>query len=267
MALIEPRINVGPDGPKAWLQEGYSYGVNDSGSFQRFVYRGTRTEVEALAPQSNIAGWNWMVTRESHGMARLEAEAGFLGNSGDEEAQVEDVWELDPNETEKDLLDADFPFGSLAQISKVNKDRIADAIQRPGDFIDKSPAFTGSNIGAAYSLYLLMKNGHKSFPVEATVIRRSRMVSNSYTVQASQLNCRRLLSAASLSSVEGVPGDILFSIPATPTVTQFIETAGDLQYGWRKLRPNVTRVTLSKWRIVQVWQFGLWPVRIFGTVI
>jgi hypothetical protein len=269
MALIEPRINVGPDGPKAWPQEGYTYGVNDSGPFQRFKYRGTTNEVRALASQFNVSGWTWSITYETHGFARLEAETGFLGDQGDEEGQVEDVWELDPNETQKNLLEADFPFGSLEAISKANKDVITDALDRPKDFRTSNPTFSGTTTqkANALSMYLLLKAKHENFPVEATVIRRSRLVSNSYTVQASQTNSGRIISSASMSSLEGVPGDILFSVPTPPTVVQLIETAGDLKYGWRKVRPNVTRSAFSKWRIVQTWQFGLWPVKIYGAVL
>jgi hypothetical protein len=164
-------------------------------------------------------------------------------------------------------LEADFPFGSLAAVSKVNKDKITDALNRPTDFASTNPTFSGADATSALSLYLLLKSGVKSFPVEATIIRRSRLVSNSYTVQASQTNCNRIISTASMSSIEGVPGDILFSVPTPPTVVQLVETAGDLKYGWRKVRPNVTRSAYSKWRIVQTWQFGLWPVRLFGAVL
>ena len=61
--------------------------------------------------------------------------------------------------------------------------------------------------------------------------------------------------------------ELLFNIPATPTPTQYIETAGDLRYAWRKPRPRVTRQSANKWQIVQSYQFGLWAVKIYGDVL
>jgi len=269
-AILPPKINVGPDGPSAWLQAGLKYGVNDSGPFQSFSYRGTRAEVEALAPQFNVTGWTWTVTRETHGMATIEAQAGFNGGQGYTGEEVENIWELDPNEVEKNLLESDFAAaisGQIGYISLENRATIKAALARPGDFITSSPAFTGATVGNAYSLYLLMKNDVQSYPVEASVIRHTQVVSNRYTVKASFLNCNRIISTASMSSVEAVPGDLLYSLPGEPTATQYIETVGDLVYGWRKVRPAVTRLSRFKWRITQNYQFGLWAVRLYGNRI
>lgn len=262
--ILPPKINVGPDGPAAWKQAGYKYGVNDSGPFQRFTYRGPRAEVAALAPQFNLEGWTWEVTHEAAGLATLEAASGFYGGTNPTNEEPENIWELDAAETEKALTEADFPFSSLLAISKANKDRIQDALRKPEDFINTSPAFSGADAASANTLYLLMKEGVQSFPVESTVLRHTQIVSNRYTVQASYLNCNRIISTASMSSLEGVPGDLLFVLPPEPTPTQFIETPGDLQYGWRKQRPSVTRLSKFKWRISQAWQFNLWALKIYG---
>lgn len=120
---------------------------------------------------------------------------------------------------------------------------------------------------AAHSLYLLLKKGVSNFPVEASVIRHTSLVSNLYTVKASATNINRIIAGTSLTSLEGVPSELLFDVPTSPTPSQFIETVGDLQYGWKKHRPNVTRLARFKWRIVLNYQFGLWPVKLFGGVL
>lgn len=268
-----PKINVGPAGPAAWLQAGYKYGVNDSGPFQSFSYRGTRAEVAALGPQFNVEGWTWAVTHEAAGLATLEAQAGFGGGPGYVDEEPENIWELDPNEVEKPLLEADFPFGSIGTITPENKAIIADALKRPDEFATSSPAFTGANIGGANSLYLLLRAEVQSFPVEASVIRHTQVVSNRYTVKTSYNNCNRIISTAAMTSVEGVPSDLLYNLPSEPSPTQYIETpaspgiANDLQYGWRKIRPAVTRMSRFKWRITQNYQFGLWAIKLYGNRI
>ena len=116
MALIPAKINVGADGPKAWRQANRTYGLNDSGAFQTIAYRGTQAEVEDLVATYLSAGWTYTVTIQAGGLAQIEGSSGSLPSSSGPEVP-EDVWELDPNETEKNLLDCDFSAsGALGNI-------------------------------------------------------------------------------------------------------------------------------------------------------
>lgn len=270
MALIPAKINVGPDGPKAWLQAERTYGVNDTGPFQTLSYRGTQAEVESLTSGFLDDGWTYTVTLETGGLARIEASSPTAPSGGGTEVP-EDVWELDPNEVEKNLLETDFDSsisGVITNVSVENRARIKDALERPGDFITSPPAFTGATMAAANSLYLLMKANVQSFPIEATVIRHTQTFSNTYVIPSGLYNnCNRIISRSSMYSVEGIPTSILYVIPDSPTPTQFIETAGDLIYGWRKVRPSVTRLSRSHWRVVRNWQFGLWARKLYGAPI
>ena len=78
MALLPAKINVGPDGRKAWLQAGYKFGINDSGPFQSYSYRGPQAEVEDLALSLAAAGFLYTVTREAGGLATIEAAKASL---------------------------------------------------------------------------------------------------------------------------------------------------------------------------------------------
>jgi hypothetical protein len=268
MALLPAKINVGADGPKAWIQANRTYGVNDSGAFQTISYRGTKAEVEDMVSTFLDAGWTYTVTLEKGGLATIEGSTAQLPSTSGAEIP-EDVWELDPNETEKNLLDADFSAsGALGNISAENRAIIKDALTRVGDFATSSPAFTGGTSAAAYSLFLLMANDVSSFPIEATIIRHTQTFSNTYVIPSGLYNnCNRIISRASMYSVEGVPTSILYAIPDSPTPTQYIESSGDLQYGWRKVRPSVTRLSRDRWRVTRNWQFGLWAIKLYGTVI
>lgn len=260
----------------AYLQANWSYGRNDSGPFQSFNYEGTAAEVEALGPLFDAAGWTWTVTGLNASRAKLEAHAGFAGGT-DYTVVVEtpeNIWEMEAQEVQKELLEADFPFGmSLSTITKEDKVLIGkvaadDTLDYDGMLNELNDNLSnGANLDTAVSLVLILKAGVRAFPVEASIIRHTQLVSNLYSVKASYTNCNRILSTASMTSVEGVPGNLLFNVPTTPTPSQFIESAGDLQYGWRKLRPAITRLAQFKWRILQNYQFGLWAVRLYGLVI
>lgn len=266
------KINVGQQGPAAWLQAGLKYGVNDSGPFQSYSYRGTRAEVEAMAQQFNVAGWTWTVTREEAGLATLDAAAGYNSGPNYEQEVPENIWELNPNEVEKELTDADFPFAStfpgevkIERISASNRALIKKYLADNTGYDETK--FTGDSAASSFEMFLLMKAGVTSFPVEASLIRHTQIVSNRYTVQASFNNCGRILSRSSMLSIESVPTDLLYALPTTPDVDQFISTVGDLQYGWRKVRPDVTRMSRFKWRLTQNYQFGLWAIRLYGAVL
>lgn len=273
MPPIPAKINVGSAGPAAWLQAGLQYGINDSGPFQSYTKRGTRAEVEDLAAPLAALGFLYTVTLEAGGLARIDASKSNL--LSDEGAEVpENIWELDPNETEKNLLEADFASGVSGQIgyvSEINRAKIKDALARPEDFINLFPAFTtsgGGTIADADSLYLLMKNDVSAFPMEASIIRHTRTFSNTYVLPGGLFNnVNRIISTSGMYSIEGVPTSILYTVPSPPTVAQYIESAGDLAYGWRKVRPAVTRISRTKWRTTQNWQFGLWAVKLYGNVL
>lgn len=312
MALLPPKINIGPDGLKAWLQKGYSYGKTESGPFQKFSKEGPQATIEDLIGPLNQAGWLWTVTNLEAGMARIDATAGWSGGSTYTPEAPENIWELDPNEQDKGLLEADFPNSNTSGYdlnlnnsgSQLTREALSKMAADPsgkwelnppsgvakyfkmssGDiyiFDSNAPgAYRPSDLGAvtfiglqaldfeaAYALYLLLLAGGQNFPVEASVIRHTQLVSNVYTVQASFINTTRIISSDSMYFIEDTPSTLLFSVPSYFSPSQFIETPGDLQYGWKKHRPNVTRLSAFKWRIVQNYQFGLWPVKLFGSVL
>jgi hypothetical protein len=315
MALLPPVINVGPDGRKAWLQAGLKYGRNESGLFQSFSKEGPQAEVEDYAIMLDNAGWTWTVERLKGGLARIDGHAGWGNGSSSTYTteQVENIWEFDPNESDKALLETDFPNGSLnlnntgshltrlALSKMVNDDDGFWETAPPGGvfpyfrmsdgtvyiFDSNAPgAYRPADLGAvkfvglqkddfetAYSLYLLMRANTTAFPLATPVIRHTALVSNQYAVQASFTNVGRIISSASMISLEGVPTTLLFSIPSPPgqdtggAPEQYIEDPGDLQYGWRKIFPGVTRLARFKWRITENWIFGLYPIKMFGPVL
>jgi hypothetical protein len=219
----------------------------------------------------------------------------------------ENVWELTQQDEQKNILEADFPFSNTTVLNDINlssyinsdlnsgktADCISKMLQDPVSqgWNDGTSTFAGSTVAyifddgaggtdsdsvihlpandyeAAKSLYFILKRGVTSFPVEASLIRHTQIVSNVTVVQAGYFNVNRVISSSSMISLEGVPYGLLFGVPIAPSPSQFIQTPGDLLYGWRKVRPNVSRLAATKWRIVQDYQFGLFVVRMFGAVL
>jgi hypothetical protein len=338
-ASIPPIINVGPSGGGNWLQRDYEYGVNDSGAFQSLVTQGKIADVEADAVNFFLAGWTVKIKYDiggfgTNGIATMTASAGWTGTGTGGLNYVSEVlnssWELDPEESDKGMLEANFPFtgtatgfNSIALTSgiestnapNINGGTTSSSVTRlaiqaavddsspvwspPGSQNPGSPGglnlssgafyvfdsglqpssfYSGGTIplpiadyAAAYSLFKLISAGNTQFPIDAPRIKKTQLFSNLYDTQFTYSNVGRIIGDNSMYQQEGVPQDILFSVAATSqttgTVNQFIETPGDLQYGWKKSYPEITKLALYKWRVTQYYQLGLWPVRSFGMVL
>lgn len=245
-----------------------SQSLTESGYVVTFRFEGTQNEMIAEWGSWARAGAVCVYNERHGGMADLEVRLSWIPSSV---AEVPiSTWELDNHTVEKDLLEADFPNpGTVGPISQENRKVISNAIANPPADPIHQPVFedVSGTADAAIAIYDLMCANVRAFPFEASVIRHTQTVSNIYTVKASFFNTGRIISSASLPALEGVPANLLFSVPATPAPTQFIETPGDLQYGWRKARPNISKLALQKWQIVQNYELGLWAIAIHGTVL
>lgn len=293
--LLNPVINTNANQGAPWKQKGYSYGRNDSGPFQVWIDEGKDADIDVDAGAFLAGGWTYTVERKGNGISRLEARSGWTGGSTYTTEVLENIWELDSNDADKNLLEADFPNGSIKQPSLATRQQIPNIVNdQSGKWDDASTTFgTGdvdgvtwvfsatvplpantpnaiylpiADYASAKSLSLLMKAGTSAFPIRAPVIKHTQLVSNQYAVAASFSNVGRIVSSGSMTSIEGCP-TVLFNVPSNPSPSQFIEMAGDLIYGWKKSDPQVTRLALFKWRILQTWQFGLWPANLFGASV
>src|SRR5437763_2661192 len=114
---MSTKINIGPNGLGPFIQPGYTYGVNDSGPWQRFVKKGPTAQVQDYADVLLAANWNVTVTLLAAGLAQVEGSAGwpFPYLYGTE--NPENIWELDPAEEPKSLLEADFPNSTVLNLS------------------------------------------------------------------------------------------------------------------------------------------------------
>jgi hypothetical protein len=131
----------------------------------------------------------------------------------------------------------------------------------------QQPVPAATNPVGCYTMLLLVLRGQTSFPVFAPSLRQTQTVTAQYAIRASLLNVGKLISSSSLPTIENIPNDLLFSLPSDPApsqIEQFIQIPGDLVYGWFKDYPTIRQVARLKWQIVQEWQYGLWPIAVFG---
>lgn len=318
--IRQPLILVGPSRIMLWTQEGYSYGHNSSGCWQRYIERGRRDYVDQDYLFFFAQGWECEVEYEKGGIAKLVATAGWNGGTVYANEYLDQIWELDSETIEKGLLEADFPFATALNLtsppsagvptgSAATKQAITAAVNDPnptwkpndpdlnnfgtlrlstgllwlftdGGFLAQEPytdtvkALPIADYKSAYSLYKLLSAGFTEFPVRSPRIRHTTMFSNVFATTVSFNNVDQIISSAHMPFLELVPPTILFEATgASPYASgsevalSFIQTAGDLVYGWKKLPPKVSQISLWKWKVETFYEYGLWPTVCFGAVL
>ena len=216
---------------------------------------------------------------------------------------VVNLWELFAQKVEKDILEVDLSISGqngLGVISAADAFLIKTAMSYaesgipvdagwftepvdPNDLRDEDgdpdttngtpsaltdasgqPVDAAVNPGGCYSALCLMLRGTRSHPVLAPCLRHTQTVNAQYAIQASLTNVGYVFSTGRLQSEEGVPNGLLFNLPAFSAPPQYVQTSGDLQYGWYKDFPTVRQIAHTKWNIEQEWQYGLYAVRLYG---
>jgi hypothetical protein len=265
------------NGQRGAFSQPATWGSTEQGDFYTAIFEGTKEEVKQAAFQCALAGAQYQVT-ERFGISRLEARFSYnpvFGGGGTVEQPI-NQWEFFAAEAEKDLLDAKVESNIIGTLSDATRQMIYNAIHFASDTsAQPDPAAATNPANATYwakitnttertnaqAVYNLMKDGVRSFPVDVPTLRHTQIVSNRWAIKVSLTNVRKIISTASLISLEAIPSAILFNLPNdTSSVT-------DKKYGWRKKFPNVQQVANLKFQLVQEWQYGLWPTVLFGQPI
>jgi hypothetical protein len=230
-------------GVKGAYQQPQRLGFAESGEYAILTWEGTRNEVLANIPGITAMGGFWDF-EDSFSGAKCKLTGRFAALPGQQEIPI-DTWEFFAGEAEKDILEAD--NAAVNGISDDEKRKIRDAIQNPVP--GQSPSLVNAN---AINLYLLMLSGVRSVRVVTPTLRHTQTVSNNWTIPASRANVGRIISTASMVSLEAIPSDILFGLP------NFVSTRTGLTYGWLKLDPTIRSAARQKTQIEQEWRYGLW---------
>lgn len=213
---------------------------------------GPKEAVRALLDQLAVLGYSFTYNSDQSPKASVQFQT--IGVPGPGQAETPTLqWEYFANGQEIDVLETDIT--AISGISVPDRELIRVAINNN----DKTQA--ADLTGNALALYQLMVGGVRSFRINLPTLRVSKLVSGSYGVKASLTNVGRILSTAKLTLDEAIPGTILFDLPSyTSAKTGFF-------YAWYKKHPTVQQAGGNKWNISQEWEYGLWPVFLYGSVL
>jgi hypothetical protein len=220
---------------------------------------GLKETVRPFINQLAALGYSFTYRCDRSPLATIDFDSAGSPQGGNTENPTL-VWEYYANRAEIDIMQADIP-GTIA--GQMNFNGITDEDRKlilreiqvltEEDLID----FGDPNADA---LLALMIKGVRSFRVFAPVLRVSKLVSNTYAVQASQTNVGRIISAATLASQESVPTR-LFTLPSN------VSGKVGFAYGFYKNFPNIQQATAGRWQVSQEWDWGLWATAIYGNVL
>jgi len=218
---------------------------------------------------------SWDVQPTGGGCYRATVKFSSITGTASDNPNVplNDVWELQPNIVEKDLMEAD--MGNFSAHTGINgltmamKKFIRDQVNGDGTALDTSKVeYTSGTSGdggqkkTMDELFKLMTHGVKSVRVFAPTLRHTILARPDYSVVESITNCGKII--VDIAATESIPSTLIFNLP-TPGATQTIDGI-TLKYGWFKKYPTVTQVAAGKWQITQELEYGLWSTTLYQFV-
>jgi hypothetical protein len=86
-------------------------------------------------------------------------------------------------------------------------------------------------------------------------------------VPASLTNVKRIITSANLVALEGIPNDVLFTIPFETFIPGPSKGDQYRAYGWLKKVPTIRAGARRKSSIEQEWVYGLYSTLLYGPPI
>ena len=277
-------------------------GRNESGTFTDKPFETTDyDEARKLALTLDINGvlYDW---QETFGKHIITAHYPFNFGSAPSNEPPINLWELNSQSVQKDILDASnllvnampagwiyflklFQQNPADYIIQLAQPNAADpaVLNDPSDYpltgfpyyADFGPALDPNYIvpthqlgfkstDAAAILAALIASGVTSSMIFAPQLKHTQTVNSQYPIRNRNINVGQIISTSSLYFLENIPNNTLFILPdylnpATPSGKPV------LMYGWLKNAPAVNQIAKMKFQITQTWDYGLWPIAIYGT--
>jgi len=249
-------------GTQTAIEQASSYGYQPGrGDYTRRRWRvSDPTDVGPLLTELRALGYAYDVTPSADGAVtdvegRLDAEPSGDGG-GPEAAVLSETWEREAQVSDKDILESDVAI--ISALTQAEKQIIKRELAQP------EPGYTSTGLSAdAFSVYQLMLTGVKTVRVYSPIIRRTRITANSYAVQYADSNVGRRLSTAQMTSLEGAPGNLLFSLPSY-TKARTDNATIPLSYGFVKKPARITQQGDGRWQIVQEYDYDLWSTLLYA---
>jgi hypothetical protein len=218
------------------------------------VWRGAKAAIEAQYNQLAAAGWSVTLRYELGGLASVEASisAGGAGGGGGGTIETpEEVWTLQGNVVEKDILESDLSI--IGGISDADKATIRQAIDSPDG---NAPTLAGD----AATVYKLMLNGARSVRVFQPMLTGSYLCTANYANSRSSSNVGRRFTNAQLVSLEGADTTLLVQLPASGAANR---SDISVARGWVKHFPTVEQVGYDQYRVTVQYEYGVWSTVLY----
>jgi len=264
-------------------QQPIRLGRNESGSYSEIPFETT-----------DANQWASMVNLFDQAGIQYDAQAGFgkhsatgkypynFRNNPATEPPV-NLWELISNRVDKSIVDASNPQTSVLiqqdiatlQSFVTNPAEYIFSVQNPpgpgsgfnyGDIDPSKLAFNTTNAQSAAAALLLANlivSGVTSQPVFVPTLRFTVTVNNQYPISASFINSSKIISTNSMYLIYYISNNLFGALP-NYTNPSLDASRPVLNYGWFMSPPEVRQVARQKWQIVYNWEYGLWPVALFG---
>ena len=270
-------------GTKLPQQQPIRLGRNESGSYSEIPFE--TTDANQWAAMVNLFDQAGIQYDAQAGFGKHQATGKYPYNFRNDPATEPPVnlWELISNRVDKSILDAANP--QTAVLIQQDIATLQSFVTNPAQYIfsvqNPPPAMSGFNYGdidpnqlafnttnaqsaaAALLLANLIVSGVTSQPVFVPALRFTVTVNNQYPLSASFINSSKIISTNSMYLIYYISNNLFGALPNyfNPSLDA---SRPVLNYGWFMSPPEVRQVARQKWQIVYNWEYGLWPVAIFG---
>lgn len=271
-------------------QQPIRLGRNESGSYSEIPFE--TTDANQWASMVNLFDQAGIQYDAQAGFGKHSATGKYPYNFRNDPATEPPVnlWELISNRVDKSIVDAanpqtavliqqdiatlqSFVINSGEKIFSVENPPVADSGYNYGD-IDPSklkwaisspspPIGADDSAAAALLLANLIVSGVTSQPVFVPTLRFTVTVNNQYPISASFINSSKIISTNSMYLIYYISNNLFGALP-NYTNPSLDASRPVLNYGWLMSPPEVRQVARQKWQIVYNWEYGLWPVALFG---
>jgi hypothetical protein len=277
--------SVFPDPAK---QQPYEYGRRSSGRYASVPYESvSQSTIDALAASADAAGLNYKFNN-TFGKSRIVIEynynfanSSFPGSSN----ESEQVWEIVPTNSTKDLLDSKNPqvqyvlAGTTGNqevqlLKNWQRQNTLETNLQNADGSFKTPQITPSGGGSPFNfsdagivLAKFIFDGVSQVDVPQFVLTHTSTVTLNYIDPTTFNNVGLIYSNSTLLSTENIPSAVLFDMPVNSDPSPILIAPGIYQvllYGWLKGSPSVRQSGQRKWNIVQSYTYGLWGIALYG---
>lgn len=210
-------------------------------------FRGLKQDILGLVPSMQQLGYSFRITPDDEGPmseCTLTAPDAQDGAAADGDLELTTVWTVAGNDLEKSIENK----SEWTSLPDAERDDLRD-------FLNGTKKETEVDVSTTNGVAFrdLIKAGTTSYTLSQIVVQRTMTVSPGFAGAASMNNVNRIYTKASLTTAEGIPATIVFSmldgqyLKRTPTITQ---------------QPNGRFQIVNEW-----WHADTWSTLLYGSVL